>query len=234
MINKNKNIWASKQTFLATLYILGIIHWLAFFMLVYPEEGDKTFIKTILGDISLLSKYIDDISSLFKYSTFTASEWFHDLNYLNVMKEAIQTWTMPYHVSNLGLMYTIDERFLGGGVYITSPQILLLYFVSPMTFVIINHLIMYSVGFWGCLLLKEKYNLGVISFSFLYLMFNYNGSHFWVSCPNYMFIMMLYLQYYVGIDWSVSIRILEETVKKKGHSFSISDAVTCVKYFIVK
>mgnify|MGYP007063314986 FL=1 len=166
MINRINNIWTSKQTFLATLYILGIIHWLAFLMLVYPEGGDKTFIKTILGDISSLFKYIGDISLLFKYSTFTANDWFHDLSYLNVMKEAIQTWTMPYHVPNLGLMYTIKERFLGGAVYITSPQILLLYFVSPMTYVIINHLIMYSVGFWGCLLLKKKYNLGVISFSF--------------------------------------------------------------------
>ena len=103
MTNKFINICLSKHTLLAALYILGIIHWRAFFMLVYPEGGDRTFIKTILGDISLL----------FKYSTFTAHDWFHDLSYLNVMKEAIQTWTMPYHVPNLELMYTIKERFLG-------------------------------------------------------------------------------------------------------------------------
>jgi hypothetical protein len=49
------------------------------------------------------------------------------------------------------------------------------------------------------------------------------GSHFWVSCPLYLLIMMLYLQYYMGIDRSVSIRILGEAVKTKGQILSISD-----------
>jgi hypothetical protein len=37
-------------------------------------------------------------------------------------------------------------------------------------------------------------------------------SHFWVSFPLYAFMMMLYIHFYMGIDRSVSIRILGETV----------------------
>ena len=65
----------------------------------------------------------------------------------------------------------------------------------------------YSFTVWGC--------TGVFEIAL--------RSHFWVSCPLYMFIMMLYLQYYMGIDRSVSIRILEEAVKKKEHNISITD-----------
>jgi membrane-associated HD superfamily phosphohydrolase len=37
--------------------------------------------------------------------------------------------------------------------------------------------------------------------------------HFWVSCPLFMMLIMLYLHFYVGVDRSVSIRILGELVK---------------------
>ena len=44
---------------------------------------------------------------------------------------------------------------------------------------------------------------------------NYNiYSHIWVSCPLYLFAIILYLNFYIGIDRSVSIRILIEILKK--------------------
>ena len=46
-------------------------------------------------------------------------------------------------------------------------------------------------------------------------------SHLWVSCPLFMFLVMLYLHLYVGIDRSVSVRVLGELVKAKGGEMSL-------------
>ena len=48
-------------------------------------------------------------------------------------------------------------------------------------------------------------------------------SHIWVSCPLYMFGMMLYLQFYMGIDRSVSIRILGEVLKTGNKQMSLKE-----------
>ena len=48
-------------------------------------------------------------------------------------------------------------------------------------------------------------------------------SHIWVSCPLYMFVMMLYLQFYMGIDRSVSIRILGEILKTDNKRLDVKE-----------
>jgi hypothetical protein len=42
-------------------------------------------------------------------------------------------------------------------------------------FVLANTLIMYSVGFIGCLLIRNRYHLSLLPFVFLFLLFNFNG-----------------------------------------------------------
>jgi len=47
-------------------------------------------------------------------------------------------------------------------------------------------------------------------------------SHFWVSFPFYAFMMMLYTHFYMGIDRSVSIRILGETILLDPEDYQIT------------
>ena len=46
-------------------------------------------------------------------------------------------------------------------------------------------------------------------------------SHIWVSLPIMMFIMMLYLQFYMGIDRSVSIRLMGDILKAPNQKLKI-------------
>ena len=149
---------------LSTLYLLGIIHWVFFFFFVCPEGGDKNLLHIVSSP-----------AQWFRYEVITNGDWFHDMNYMGVMKEALGTFQMPYHVANLDQMNSVESRFLGTTTYITSPQIFLLYFMSPFTFSFLNLLFMYSIGFLCCLYFRRYFQLGIIPFVFLYLIFYYNG-----------------------------------------------------------
>jgi hypothetical protein len=165
----------SKSAILLILYFVGIVHWLLFFFLLYPEGDDRT-----------LYKILANLGQGFGYRAFNVQDWFHDLAYIGVIKEALCDYTIPFHVPDLNLMYSNaqENRFLGATVYISSPQIILLYWVSSSTFVIINHLIMYTVGFYGCILLKRHYYLGNLAFLFLFILLNFNG-YFVEKIPAY-------------------------------------------------
>ena len=159
MINKLKKICESNHTFLAFLFFVGIMHWIAFFLLVHPESGDLYLIKMF-----------DDISQLFEHRKFFALDNFHDMSYLNILKEALITQTMPFHVPDLDQMNRVESRFLGTTTYISTPQLILLYWLETHTFVIVNHLLMFSIGFYGCLLLRQHFQLGRIAFYFLFIL----------------------------------------------------------------
>jgi hypothetical protein len=165
MTNKIKNIYESNHTFLAFLFFVGIMHWTAFFLLVTPEGGDRYLIKMF-----------SDISQLFEHREFYVLDQFHDISYLKIFKEALITQTMPFHVPDLGQMNRVANRFLGSTTYISTPQVVLLYWLEAHTFIIVNHLLMFSIGFYGCILLRQHFQLGRIAFSFLFILFNFNGA----------------------------------------------------------
>jgi hypothetical protein len=56
-----------------------------------------------------------------------------------------------------------------------SPQILLLKFFDPATYVLINLWLFFTIGFIGLLLICRRYQLSLVSFTALFLLFNFNG-----------------------------------------------------------
>ena len=56
-----------------------------------------------------------------------------------------------------------------------SPQILLLTFLEPAKYVLVNVWLMYAVGFIGLLVIKKRYALSLSSFILFFLLFNFNG-----------------------------------------------------------
>jgi hypothetical protein len=69
----------------------------------------------------------------------------------------------------------VPDRFLGRPDRPLSPQMLLLYFVNPATYVMINVWIFFTIGFIGLLLIRRRYQLCLAAFTALFLLFNFSG-----------------------------------------------------------
>jgi hypothetical protein len=104
--------------------------------------------------------------------SFTAYDWQKEYAYYSIIQEAIKTGTVPYHVQ---AAFQGTNRFLALPETNLSPQILLLALMSVGRFVLVNTMILYSVGFLGCLLIMRRYRLSILSFTLLFLLFNFNG-----------------------------------------------------------
>ena len=88
------------------------------------------------------------------------------------LAKAFRSGQLPMHaVSPL----IVPDRYLGRPDRSLSPQILLLYFLDPATYVVVNVWIFYTIGFIALLLIRRRYRLSPASFLLLYLLFNFNG-----------------------------------------------------------
>jgi hypothetical protein len=105
---------------------------------------------------------------------FDNYDWFMNYDNYSVIKTALETNTVPFHISKPFLGLT--NRFFAIAEISLSPQVLLLKYVSIGQYFMINSLLMFSAGFWGCLIIKRKYGLSLFSFSLLFLLFNFNGN----------------------------------------------------------
>lgn len=103
---------------------------------------------------------------------FEGGDWPKEHLYYQVLQEAVQTGTVPYHVDQ---QIQTTHRFLALPEKVLSPQILLLRFLDVGQFVMANTLVMYAVGFWGCLVIRRRYGLSLVSFALLYVLFLFNG-----------------------------------------------------------
>lgn len=99
-------------------------------------------------------------------------DWPKDCGYYRVIREALLTGAMPYHVSTT---YHFTDRFLALPETNLSPQALLLRWVDDRQFAVLNVQIVYTLGFLGCLLLKKRFGLGLLPFTAFFLLYNFNG-----------------------------------------------------------
>jgi len=99
-------------------------------------------------------------------------DWPERLFWVGVLRESIINFDIPYIVPH---DFYFSDRFMGNLQLPLSPQILLTPFLSLSKFILVDTLIMYSLGFVGCLLIKRRYRLSAIPFTILFLLFNFNG-----------------------------------------------------------
>ena len=198
-----KNKFNKKLFMVGLLYLLGITHWFFFFFFVdyytYSNNSPTAKVEKVLNKEASINKTLNeinktlkedkhllksivvnkDVNGLFQYTYFTSHDFVKENKIQDLIGESLRNVTIPYHVSNHSKMFYGDDRFLSAVYYTMSPQVILLYFFNSQVFTIINLLLMYSVGFYGCILLKRRYKLGLLSFTFLFLLFNFNG--YWVE-----------------------------------------------------
>ncbi len=133
--------------------------------------------------------------------TFRAYDWPKEFMYYSVMKHAFDDMSLPYHVSKA---FHGTKRFLALPETLLSPQVFFLPLFKTGEFILLNTLLLYSVGFAGCLAIRKKYKLSAIPFASLFLLFNFNGhitSHLAVghSMWNGYFLLPFYCLYLMEI-----------------------------------
>lgn len=108
---------------------------------------------------------------LLRGPTFTHEDWPKELHYLEVLQQAVREGRVPFYISRP--IHT--RKFLALPEASWSPQALFLRWIEPGPFVLLNTLILFSLGFAGCLLLKRRLGLSFPSFAFFFLLFAFNG-----------------------------------------------------------
>lgn len=130
---------------LAALFGLGVLHWLYVFGWLTPG---------------------------FAGMSFTVADWPKEVRYYVALQQALTDGRIPYYVSR-----SIQEtrKFLANPEVPWSPDVMLLRFVGIEAFLALKVLLWYSAGFAGLLLVRRRYALSLLPFTFLFLLFAMNG-----------------------------------------------------------
>jgi len=154
----------------------------------------------------LTGLYLFGILFWYKFLEFgglfwTNNDWIEAYPMLAAWKTALSSGSLPFHVHPpISIIET--SRFLTNANFPISPQLLLLVFLSPKTYVIVNHLLLYTLGFLGFLLIRKQYRFSLFSSSMFFLLFNFNGivishvavGHYeWVS-----YFLLTFFIYFIG------------------------------------
>lgn len=103
---------------------------------------------------------------------FEIHDWPKEWQYYTILKQALTDKTIPLHTNPNP---NAPERFLSIPETVLAPQILTLSFLDLGQFVLLNALLLFSLGFLGLLLIKKHYNLSPLTFGVLFLLFSFNG-----------------------------------------------------------
>ena len=104
---------------------------------------------------------------------FDIQDWHvHVGPYLDFLSKSLRSGQFPMHADS---PYMIPSQYLARQNRPLSPQILLLVFLNPATYVLVNVWIFSALSFWGLLLIRERYKLSFVSFLSIFLLFNLNG-----------------------------------------------------------
>ncbi len=104
--------------------------------------------------------------------SFKVHDWAKEFLYYSVLKDAMESGRLPLHIP---LAFHETRRFLAIPEINMSPQVFLLPLMDVGTFVLVNTLIMYTIGFAGCLAIRNRYGLSPVAFAVLFMLFNFNG-----------------------------------------------------------
>ena len=165
---------------LTALYGFGLLHWLAFFYVAHPASGRERDLLTMVGKPSRL---FQRPSFGFDTDAYSSDGYFITRNKLVALREALRARTLPYHLPGLSAydMLPTHDSPIGDRLFAVpygwpwSPQMWLLLVLDLSDFVVVNWLLLYSIGFAGCVLIQRRYGLGPVAFTFLFLLFNFNG-----------------------------------------------------------
>ena len=93
-----------------------------------------------------------------------------------IMRDAALKNEFPLHGANPAGLRGVTDRYLSIADAPLSPQFYLLRFMEAEQFVFLDTLLLYTLGYFGLLLIYRRYRLSVGVFTILFLLFNFNGN----------------------------------------------------------
>lgn len=94
---------------------------------------------------------------------------------IHIFRDALLKGVFPFHMSDDSALRGITDRLYALPDIMVSPQMFLLRFMEVGPFFLVNILLLYSLGALGLLWLRRRFSLSLVSFSVLFLLFNFNG-----------------------------------------------------------
>lgn len=146
--------------------------------IIDPEVEKSAFLLTWvwLGALFLLGLLIWGIFLNFGAIPFD----FHDWAEVNVpriafLKDAISRGELPLHMQDASALRGVTDRYMALPDVILSPQLILLKWVTVGDFILLHIWLLYAIGFLGLVALKKELNLSLLAFTWMFLLFNFNG-----------------------------------------------------------
>jgi hypothetical protein len=149
---------------------------------------------------------------------FDLHDWTQEGPRYTFLRQALLENRLPLHI---GSPLASTERFLAIPDTIISPQVLLLRFLEPGMFVLLNTLFLYSLGFLGLLALRRRLNWSPVAFTVVALLFSLNGyplAHvavghsMWISyflLPFFAYLVLDLLEGKSGWKWVAQMALLQ-------------------------
>jgi hypothetical protein len=104
---------------------------------------------------------------------FTSADWYKELAFYSLIRQALIDGSVPYHIEQV---FHGTSRFIALPELVLSPQIILLKYTSNIGHFILFHvLLLYTVGFAGCIAIQRRFKLSVFSFLTLAGVFSFSG-----------------------------------------------------------
>jgi hypothetical protein len=109
------------------------------------------------------------------YFQLDIHDWLEASKRYAFLHDAIMTGQLPLHMPGTSALRTVTDRFMAVADTTISPQVLLLRYLDIGHFVVVNVVGLYSLGFIGLLILRERFKLSPAAFTLMYLLFMFNG-----------------------------------------------------------
>lgn len=103
---------------------------------------------------------------------FDLHDWTQEGPRFDFLRRSLLQGRFPLHI---GSELASTERFLAIPDTVISPQILLLRFLEPGLFILLNSIFLYSLGYLGLMLLRRKFKWSAVTFMAVFLLFSLNG-----------------------------------------------------------
>lgn len=94
---------------------------------------------------------------------------------LTLVRDAVREGVLPLHIRDGFPLGGVTDRYLTIPDAFLSPQVILFRWLDLGPFILVNFLLLYAVGFAGLLWLAFKKHFSPLAFTFLFLLFNFNG-----------------------------------------------------------
>jgi len=91
------------------------------------------------------------------------------------VRDALLKGQLPLNMADTSGLKNTTDRYLEVPDVITAPQMVLLLFLNLTQFILVNEWVMYTIGVVGLLLIRRKFGLSPVSYTLLFLFFNFNG-----------------------------------------------------------